>query len=884
MLSIDAGGTSGASTTTVVTLTFNDGLTSQYAHARPVLQAHNAHATFYLASGQIDKSFSCCMPWWQVDDLYRDGNEIGGMGSDHYNLTNTFSSDPILDYNYKHQEVCGDRQRLAQLGYDPQSFAYPAAAVNSTAKSIVADCGYLSGRTIGGIPATSAPFAESLPPADAFAVRTANLPNSAIQLSALENAVTAASSHGGGWLPIAFNQVCDAGASDYSSCMSTTKALDDSVLDSFLTWLQNAGQSGGAPAGTVISTVRQAMGAPPQPPLPQRPLTVSMTFDDGDASQYQTLGPLSAHGMHATYYIPSNDHSMSWSQVDDLYAHGNDIGGHTLDHVDLTSSSLTYDQKVHEVCDDRQALLQRGYNVSSFAYPFGTYDQTAEDIVQSCGYISGRRAGGANSAGPNYAETLPPQNAYTVRTLFREASTPLQVSELSDAVNSASSHGGGWLVLVFHEVCTVGDPGFNSCMSSFKPISSDTFNSFLDWLANDRPTNTSVETVAQVMSGDLTAPPAPSLTSTPPASSGSSSASFGFSDSEAGVSFECQLDGSAFAACTSPKGYSGLADGSHTFAVRARDTAANTSTATSYSWRIDTTAPAQPTGLKATVTSVSVTLSWNRNAEADLAGYNVLRSSSAAGPYTKLNGSLLTTPSYQDTGAPASTTSYYHVVAADQVGNQSTPAELPVNRGIVFRSVSTGQASNATTIVLNKPAGTASGDVLLAAIDILGAPTVTMPTGWTLVRSTSVGTTLTQAVYVHAAGSSEPTSYTWRFSTARTASGAVAAYVGVNPTTPIGVSSGGTSSSSKSITAPSVTTSVSGTLLLGVFGAAANASVTPPSGMIEQAERLAGTGNTRCMTEFADQQAPAVGATGTRVATLSKAGANVGQLLVLLPM
>jgi hypothetical protein len=60
--------------------------------------------------------------------------------------------------------------------------------------------------------------------------------------------------------------------------------------------------------------------------------------------------------------------------------------------------------------------------------------------------------------------------------------------------------------------------------------------------------------------------------------------------------------------------------------------------------------------------------------------------------------------------------------------------------------------------------------------------------------------------------------------------------------------------------------------------------VTPPSGMIEQAERLAGTGNTRCMTEFADQQAPAVGATGTRVATLSKAGANVGQLLVLLPM
>jgi hypothetical protein len=38
------------------------------------------------------------------------------------------------------------------------------------------------------------------------------------------------------------------------------------------------------------------------------------------------------------------------------------------------------------------------------------------------------------------------------------------------------------------------------------------------------------------------------------------------------------------------------------------------------------------------------------------------------------------------------------------------------------------------------------------------------------------------------------------------------------------------------------------------------------------------------MTEFADQEAPTVGATGARVATLNKAGANVGQLLVLLPM
>ena len=96
---------------------------------------------------------------------------------------------------------------------------------------------------------------------------------------------------------------------------------------------------------------------------------------------------------------------------------------------------------------------------------------------------------------------------------------------------------------------------------------------------------------------DVTAPSV-SITSGPSdaSTSNSASASFGFTSAASDLArFECELDGAGFGACgsSSPGSttVSGLADGGHTFKVRAVDAAGNISTVATRSWTVDRTAP-----------------------------------------------------------------------------------------------------------------------------------------------------------------------------------------------------------------------------------------------------------------------------------------------------
>ncbi|MHB1134855.1 MAG: Ig-like domain-containing protein [Chloroflexota bacterium] len=110
----------------------------------------------------------------------------------------------------------------------------------------------------------------------------------------------------------------------------------------------------------------------------------------------------------------------------------------------------------------------------------------------------------------------------------------------------------------------------------------------------DQAGNTGLVSATVSFTIDTIAPDT-TITANPAELTGATAATFGFVgvDSESGVgSLECSLDGAPFAACASPKTYTGLGGGEHTFAVRAVDLAGNVDpTPAQYGWEIDLTPP-----------------------------------------------------------------------------------------------------------------------------------------------------------------------------------------------------------------------------------------------------------------------------------------------------
>lgn len=216
---------------------------------------------------------------------------------------------------------------------------------------------------------------------------------------------------------------------------------------------------------------------------------VSLTFDDGDADNYLIRSALKENDLRATFYIVSgltgSKGYMTVEQLRDLHQDGNEIGGHTLTHESL--ENVRGDALLDEVCQDRSNLLALGFEVTSFAYPFGFYDEEAIEAVKQCGYNSARIV----ADGP---QEMPVPDPYKLEAMpYLVPDTSFQ--KMAGYVKEVEINGGGWVIFIFHNICSGCDP---------YAVDFDTFVKFANWLGLQQELNgLKIKTIAEVIGGDV---------------------------------------------------------------------------------------------------------------------------------------------------------------------------------------------------------------------------------------------------------------------------------------------------------------------------------------------------------------------------------------------
>lgn len=89
---------------------------------------------------------------------------------------------------------------------------------------------------------------------------------------------------------------------------------------------------------------------------------------------------------------------------------------------------------------------------------------------------------------------------------------------------------------------------------------------------------------------------------------------------------------------------------------------------------VDTFPPAAPTGLTALLGVTSIEIAWDRNTEADLAGYRIYRALAPGGEFVRI-AEVGSTPAYSDRQFTKNATHRYAISAIDRRGNESTRSE-----------------------------------------------------------------------------------------------------------------------------------------------------------------------------------------------------------------
>lgn len=202
----------------------------------------------------------------------------------------------------------------------------------------------------------------------------------------------------------------------------------------------------------------------PEDPSPKNPM-ISFVFDDGWDSGYQNAAPLlDKNGFKGTFYIVTEtykeefDAFMTGNQILNLQSRKHEVGAHTRTHADLTLMSAA--EARDEISGSRQDLLTLGIrNVRSFAYPYGSYNDSVKTLVRDAGFDNARSI----IEGLNFMEGLDP-----LLLKWRGPQRTTSVAQIKMWVDEAIETG-GWLILSFHEINNSGNQ-YSTLPGDFKQI------------------------------------------------------------------------------------------------------------------------------------------------------------------------------------------------------------------------------------------------------------------------------------------------------------------------------------------------------------------------------------------------------------------------------
>lgn len=186
-------------------------------------------------------------------------------------------------------------------------------------------------------------------------------------------------------------------------------------------------------------------------------------------------------------------------------------------------------------------------------------------------------------------------------------------------------------------------------------------------------------------------------------------------------------------------------------------------------------------------------------------------------------------------------------------------------------------------LTIARPAGTVSGDVMVASIAVRPSSVIiTPPAGWAAQAAAlqnAAGNSSRQQIFYRVAGGAEPATYTWLFDSAHTgAVGGIVSYSGVDIAAPFDAFGGNLTpqggDSNLQHRALAVTTTVADAMLISTHSFTSAETWTPPAGMTERVDAASqATPNAVGIAlEMNEVLQAAAGPTGDKVATAAGSG------------